>query len=56
VSPHSALTLFVTVMQNNELVELLQERVRELEAEAEANKQQLAMTEQELQDSQNAHQ
>lgn len=56
MSPHSTRTLLDAVMQNNELVELLQERVRELEAEAEASKQQLAVTEQELQDSQNAHQ
>lgn len=43
-------------MQNNELVELLQERVRELEAEAATSCQQLADAEQQLKEAQEAQQ
>lgn len=47
---------YVCPVQNNELMEMLQERVRELEAEAEANRQQLEDTEQQLKDTQDANQ
>lgn len=45
----------VVCVQNNELVEMLQERVRELEAEAEEGRQQLADTEQQLKDTETAN-
>jgi predicted nucleic acid-binding Zn-ribbon protein len=44
------------LVQNNELVEILQERVRELEAEADTNRQQLDDAEQQLKDAQDANQ
>lgn len=50
------LPVLCVVLQSNELVEMLQERVRELEAEAEANRQQLEATEQQLKDSEEAKQ
>lgn len=48
--------LLLLAVQNSELVELLQERVRELEAEAATNCQQLAEAEQQLQQAQEAQQ
>lgn len=52
----TSVSAYVCPVQNNELVEMLQERVRELEAEAEASRQQLEDTEQQLKDTQDANQ
>jgi predicted nucleic acid-binding Zn-ribbon protein len=50
------LACVVALLQNNELVEMLQERVRELEAEADTNREQLDDAEQRLKDAQDANQ